>query len=357
MELTHQLEAFAFYYKRITFFKLPHQIEYIKQLASYMDNDVNILQALDYTAEAYELTYGADHVAVEISYEIKAASNSKEGYQAIIKKYFHPDIAVAFELIRFNNQSIEQVKEVVGLIESEKGLKKQALSQLMVPFTIFMVGLMTLTAVGGFILPMIEARTDGVVTGFEADFGRGLWFVFSNFWFVLVPALATLVVFYTRIQKNWTGKAREKADQFWPFRLYRQFCGLRFLTLTGLLKRSGCEDNDAFELISRYASPYFRSYLEQYASAFLIGEPRSKYFGHGLLDKLQIIRLRRFFSGVNDIVFSNAVIAVSKQSEQDIILSSNKVVMRWQLALMVFGFIFGTLGIGIVIDGGVLLAD
>ena len=57
--------AFTFWYAKITYFKLPHQIEYIKQLSSYLEQDINILEAIESTRDAYAHIYNKNHIAVE----------------------------------------------------------------------------------------------------------------------------------------------------------------------------------------------------------------------------------------------------------------------------------------------------
>jgi type II secretory pathway component PulF len=352
-----KFQAFIFWYKRITFFKLPHQIEFIRQLASYLDDGVNIQEGLSMTAESYEAVYGSSHIAVEIANRIKNSGNHQEGYQLYIKRYFHPDIAVAFELVRMNSSAMKGVTEIIDLVESERKLKKDNLMAILLPLVIFLTGLIILIIIGGFIVPMFEKRAQHVLLSPEITLAKGLWSFFSNTWFILIPFIVTCIVFYGQAQRDMIGKFRYKLDTVWPFKMHRQYCGLRLLRMMGLLKQSGCNDDEAYKIIESYSSKYFANFLQYYSQSYKIGESRAKYFGVGLLDKLQMIRLRRYFNGVDDSVFCNAIIEISKKSELDIILSSRSIVARYQLGLIMVGISLGVLGIGVVLEGGMQIME
>lgn len=353
MELS--LSNFAFEYKRVTFFKVDDQVEYIRQLASYMDGDLNILEALRYTRESYELIYGESHIAVDITDMIMEAQTTSAGSQSIIKKFFHPDLAVAFELIRLNSKSMDEVNKVIHLMVKEREVKRDMIHTLFMPLMIFAMGIVVIAVVAGVILPMMEARANDIsLESPEAKLGRFFYVMFTEYGFVLLPLLVALIAGYTRILTNFVGKGRSLLDKIWPFKLYRQFLSLRFLTLMGLLKKSGCDDADAYEILHTYGSRYFRVHLEHYMNSFTVGEARINYFGEGLLEPVQMIRIRRYFQGVNDTVFSNAIINVADMSIRDITMSNKRVVDKFTYFLMFTGLILLGLGVGIVIDGTAL---
>lgn len=353
MELS--LSSFIFEYKRVTFFKTDDQVEYIRQLASYMDGDMNIIEALHYTKESYELIYGESHIAVEITDMIIDAQTSSVGKEAIIKKFFHPDLAVAFELIRLNSKSMDEVNKVIGLMVKEREVKRDMVSTLFMPLMIFGMGIVVISAVAGVILPMMESRTkDLSLDSPEAQLGRFFYIMFTEFGYIVLPAIGGLIVFYNKLLSSYVYRGRQTLDKIWPFKLYRQFLSLRFLTLMGLLKKSGCDDAEAYEILHAYGSKYFQYFLEHYMHSFSVGEARINYFGSGLLESVQLIRIRRYFHGVNDTVFSNAIINVADMSIRDITMSNKKVVDKWTYFLMLTGLILLGLGVGIVIDGTAL---
>ena len=346
---------FVFTYKRVTFFKTDDQIVYLKQLASYMDGNVNILEALNYTIESYELIYGDNHVAVEITRRLIEAQQSAQGLQHCLKDFFDPDLAIAFELIRLNNKSTDKVNQVIELISREKSLYRDLINQLFMPFTILLMGIVVLGVVSGVILPMMEKRAKaGVLDSPEAELGRFFYDVFIQNGFVLLPLALGAFVGYKSFLKNYVYFGRQKLDQVWPFKLYRQFLSLRFLTLVGLLKKSGIDDTEVYSILHSYGSKYFQVHLEHYTESYKIGEARDNYFGEGLLDPIQFIRIRRYFHGVNDETFSNAIIAASDLSLQDITISNKTFVSKLVYFLMLIGLTFLGLGVGIVIDGTAL---
>jgi type II secretory pathway component PulF len=347
-----QLTDFIFWYKRITFFKLSHQIEFIRLLASYLDDGINIQEALIMTAESYEEVYGSSHVAVEIANRIKESADKLEGYQIYIKEYFHPDIAVAFEIIQLNTHAMTGVTQVIDLVESEKKLKSENMNAIMMPLIIALVGLVILTAVGGFVIPMFQARAQDELSSPEISLAKGLWNFFTYTWFILIPFILCCIALYGRAQRDMIGSFRYKLDNIWPFKMHRQYCGIRLLRMMGLLKQSGCGDDEAYDIIESYSANYFSHFLRYYKHSFRIGESRAKYFGVGLLDKLQMIRLRRYFNSVDDATFCNAIIEISKKSEIDIVLASRTTVARYQLALIMFGITLGVIGVGVVLEGG-----
>lgn len=352
------LSEFFFWYKRVTFFKTDDQIVYLRQLASYMDGNVNILEALHYTHESYSLIYGKNHVAVEITERLIESQQSSQGFQACLKLFFDPDLAIAFELIRLNSKSTDQVNKVISLLDKEKSLYREMMSQIFMPFTILMMGIIALGVVSGVILPMMEKRAKGgTLDSPEAQLGRFFYDVFIQNGFVLLPLAILLFIGYKSFLREYVYQGRRKLDLIWPFKLYRQFLGLRFLTLVGLLKKSGVDDEEVYSILQEYSSKYFYVHLEHYKSSYKVGEARENYFGEGLLDPIQFIRIRRYFHGVNDEIFSNAIISAADTSIQDIMISNKNFVNKLTYFLMLTGLIFLGLGVGIVIDGTALSFD
>ena len=349
--------AFTFWYAKITYFKLPHQIEYIKQLSSYLEQDINILEAIESTRDAYAHIYNKNHIAVKISNLLPRSYSQPKGMKPVIKLHFHPDIAIIFELLRIDTSNANNIGEVIRIIDTESKLKRDSITSLLMPTMVFIVGLVILIVIGGVLLPMIEERAKKPVESTEAEFARMLWTFFSGYWFLYVPGLLAGLGALRYMQRNLVNSFRVKLDGIWPLCMYKQFCSVRFLTLTSLLKSSNVPDDEAFNLIAEYSDNYLKLFMKRYANAYLIGDRRESYFGKGLLDTTQLIRLRRFFSGFKDEKFNQALLSTSKQSAVDFEVSARSILSRWQLFISLSGIILGALGIGIVLDGGILIAD
>jgi hypothetical protein len=73
-----------------------------------------------------------------------------------------------------------------------------------------------------------------------------------------------------------------------------------------------------------------------------------------LLEPIQLIRIRRFFHGVNDKIFSAAIIDAADSSLRDITMSNRNFINKLTYFLMLTGLMFLGLGVGIVIDGTAL---
>lgn len=351
-------QDFMFWYKRVTFFKTQDQIEYVRQLASYMDGKVNIVDALNYTKESYELTYSPSHVAVEITQRLIDAQQTSVGFQGALKEYFDPDLAIAFEMIRLNSKSTDKVNKVISLMAKEKELYRDITSTLFMPATILLMGIVALGVVSGVILPIMESRAKSTTLDSpEAQLGRIFYDIFILNGYVIVPLVLMLFIGYKSFLKNYVKAGRRKLDAIWPFKLYRQFLSLRFLTLTGLLKQSGCDDKEAYAILHSYGSKYFQVHLDHYSESYSVGESRDNYFGDGLLEPIQLIRIRRFFHGVNDKIFSAAIIDAADSSLRDITMSNRNFINKLTYFLMLTGLMFLGLGVGIVIDGTALSFD
>jgi type II secretory pathway component PulF len=249
------------------------------------------------------------------------------------------------------------VSEVIDLVESERKLKSENTKAILMPFVIFLVGLIILTVVGGSVVPMFEKRAQREIISLEITVAKGLWTFFSYTWFILLPLIGGAIISYGHAQRVLIGPVRSKLDEIWPFKMHRQYCGIRLLRLLGLLKQSGCGDDEAYEIMESYSSKYFAHFLQYYSTSYKNGESRSKYFGVGLLEKLQMIRLRRYFNSTGDAAFCIAIIDISKKSLLDVEVASRSIIARYQLGFIMVGISLGVLGIGVVLEGGMQIMD
>jgi hypothetical protein len=99
-KLKSKFKDALFHWKLKADFKKPQQIDFIKQLNSYLVSNIGMVEALTSTREQYAATYGKKHVIVQITDNLIKASSTGLGFNKLMAKYFDPIIAVGFEIAK-----------------------------------------------------------------------------------------------------------------------------------------------------------------------------------------------------------------------------------------------------------------
>lgn len=344
------LERFRFKYRLVTYFNIDEQLRFLEMFKTYMSwGDIGFDEALAMVKENYAATFGEDHIICEITSDLAVSVRTGIDFESKVREYFHENIAVGFELLRINTNATDSVKEILNLVETERRISKNSISTVMTGVLIFLAGIGMLCFVGGVLLPKIEKIVTNMPTSIEIQIAEGSFWFFTTMWWIYVPLLIASFIIFRHLQHNYTGSLRSSIE-VWPFNLYKTFCGLRLLKLTGLLKQAGLSDAEAYSTIAKYSSNYFKKHLNRYIKHFSTGKQREDYFASGLVDTGQMVQLRMFFKH-DDSVFSRGCIHVSKESETAIEMANEKVVKRWLWILIFAGLGLFVLALGSAVDG------
>jgi type II secretory pathway component PulF len=357
-----EFNEFKFLWKRKAAFKVKGQLEFMRQFNSYMeDGKTGIKDALELTQEAYCDIYGEGHVVNEICERILIAIEEGRDYDAMMREYFHPNLAVGYELSKRVSTNKRSLRKITDLVEVELKLIDEVVKQLLQPFVIFLAGIGIMMAVGGFIVPNLERQSKTILTGNEAMIAKGLFWFGTNMWPVIAVLIVALMVGTRYLQDNWTedskgGRFRPVFDSIWPFSVYRVFWSIRLMRLIGLLKQAGVGDKESFQIISRFGSPYINYHIDLMLGALMVGKRRKEYFLKGLLSKSQAVRLGRYFRNTQDDEFAVGLLDVSEQAEIDVALEFRRASKRFELFFLLSGLFLMAMGVGAVLDGGVAVA-
>jgi len=357
------MSEFLFWWKLKANFKISGQLEFMRQFNSYMeDGKTGIKEALELTQETYFEIYGDSHVVNDICERLLAAIDEGRDYDALIRNYFHPNLAVGYELSKRVTKNKGALRKITQLVEVERALISDLVKQVLQPFVIFVVGIGILMGVGGFIIPSLEAQSKTILATNEAMFAKGLWWFGTNFWPIVLCIVLAALFGLRRLQDNWSedralGNLRPIFDSVWPFSVYRVFWSVRLMRLLGLLKQAGVGDKEAFNVIARFGSPYINFHIDRMLNALMVGQRRKDYFMKGLLSKSQGVRLSRYFRNTQDDDFAAGLIEVSEQAETDIALEFRRASKRFELFFLLAGLGMMAMAVGAVLDGGVAVVE
>lgn len=351
-------EEFVFKYKLSAYFKIDDQLEFINLFNSYMNSGsarVNVRTALSKVSETYAKVYGPNHVVVEVCKRMLAALRVGDSYIQLMREYFHPNIAIGYELSQRISTNKEHVSSIADLVAIEREINRDTKKELVLPMTIAMLGLGAISIVGKFVLPIFEKNlSESASTTFEVAFVSGFSNFLFLFWPLLIIAAGALAYGYKWSQDNWISPKRAFFDKIWPYSMYRIFWSIRIMRLLGLLKKANMRDINALKLIHQFGSPYIKNHLDVMIKSSSVGINKKDYFGKGLLDKSQQARLETYLN-LSDKDFAEGLIQVSSQSVTDIKVAYKRVINRWALTLFFIGFGLVGISIGATLDGIMLL--
>lgn len=376
-KLKSKFKEALFHWKLKADFKKPQQIDFIKQLNSYLVSDIGMVEALTSTREQYAATYGKKHVIVQITDNLIKASSTGLGFNNLMAKYFDPIIAVGFELAKQVSGDKSAVLNIVDLVEQEAKLKRNLVTSLAMPGFVFCLGIGAQYVVGGYILPMVPGKT--LPDSPEVNFSLSVYSILSSYWPVALFFFCLVFWMFAQGQANWMpngsfGKNakriedyigvnsfslhitkwlsnfRKRLDTVWPFSIYREFWSIRLLRLLGYLKLADVEDIEALKVIGNFSPPYIQYFTKQMIRGTGIGSEKKDYFGKELVSDAQMIRLRRYFENVDNETFARGLVEVSKNAEIDLKLQNGKYITKFQMTGFFLGIILVFLGLGGVLD-------
>jgi type II secretory pathway component PulF len=353
------LREFAFKYKLSAYFKVPDQLEFVEQFNSYMTagkGSISVKSALEKVGTTYSEIYGDSHVVVEVCRRLVHAMKIGDGYDELMKEYFHPNIAIGYELAQRISTNKEDVQSIANLVSIERNIVKEGWSSIGFPLVFVILGLSTMAIVGLFVLPIFTKNGAKVTWTFEMTAAKFVSDFIISFWPLVITFIVGGMAAFKMSQPTWIGGYREVADNIWPYSLYRVFWSIRIIRLLGLLKKAKMRDLDALYIIRKYGSPYINHYLDEMIRHAKIGTNKKDYFGKGLLEKSQLVRLETYLN-LSDSDFADGLLEVSEQAVNDVRATYKRVIARWSLILLLIGFGLMVLGVGAVLDGTVTLIN
>lgn len=340
-------------------FDVSAQLIYVKQLDYYIGSDVGILQCLEYVKESFSELYGDKCVECKVTDILLEAAEAGD-FDAALRKYFHPNIAIAFELMRCSNEK-NIISEIGKLIKLEKELVTTTFFKLLSPILFALLGVAALSVMGYMVIPgMIENYPADKELPFEVAITLATSdIVISNwYFFLLIPLLlyGWLKWALPNLVPNTALKIvlRTFVDGKWPISLYKSIWTLRLLKLYGLLKKSDIADVDIIEIIKLFSPPFIQFFLNKMSVGFEEGAEKHEYFMRGLLSKSQELKLRPFMSHCPDSLFSEQLLDASEKGKEELEIQYSKTSSKVSLFLYITGIVLALVAIGSVVEATLL---
>lgn len=357
--MLENLKAVHFWYERTLSFRKKDQLEFMAMFNSFLDDGDGLKVALESTQEAYADVYGRSFVVVKICEHLLGTVKAGRGFDALLKKYFAPTIAIGFELSKRVQGDKSKVLGIIDLVETENRLKKESLTSMATPLFMFFGGILISVVMGGIVIPQLEAANRIVVDTPEALLAKGIAYVVNDFWFILVPAIVLFIVGLNLLQAyvrpdDKAGFIRSVLDNVWPFNLYKIFWSIRVARLLGYLKLAEVKDVEALKIIKKFSSRFMGYHIDILIAGMQAGKPKQSYFGTELFMATQLIRIRRFFTKSDNTEFAKALVSMSYLSEKDVEMQNRNMVTKYVLVFTLVGLAISIFSIGAVIDAALM---
>ena len=171
----------------------------------------------------------------------------------------------------------DSLKSAVYIDQSQRKLNAAVLGGVLYPIGLGLMVTLLLVVFSRVVLPQFAELSDPESwTGAAA-----ILYVISRAMqaengIALGGGLVLLAAVVIRALPRWTGRTRDAMRNVWPFNVYRLIWGTSFLLSVGALVEAGRSVNEALELMSRNARPWYR--------AKLLGVQRNRGRGMGFGD-------------------------------------------------------------------------
>ena len=333
-------------------FDIEEQLEFIEYFESFSNTGMKTTACLQNVWESYAEINGKSHIACQICEKMIQAVTDGVPYEDVVKQYFHPNIAIGYELAQKTSSDNNVVEELINLVKLEKELKAAMLGKLFVPLIILVLGIAMQVLTDKMFMPIFLNGKEPM-DSFEVRLSHTFGLIFVDYIYITATAFVALIAIYKTSQDRWVGSGREVADRIWPYSLYRVFWGIRLLKFVGLLKRNGEKEVNAYLMLSKYAPPYIQEKLQTMIEGARTGAEKRTYFGHGLLENNQYRRLSVYMKQT-DQRFTEGLLSVSNRAMIDVQTQTKKILWKWGLGLMAVGFALLAFSMGAMFDSAFL---
>ena len=247
--------------------------------------DNNILFSLKerqklYTHFAQEMASGNTIRDAQTNYLVLVRAAGKTSLYKLLNKVFRSNkdgmpLGTCFaDLIPYDEQSVlnagVESADYVSAFENLKDIAARKNETGLVPFLLLLYPLLSIVIAlrtwrdyGDQLAPLQY----GLLQGGEFSGKLGVLIVFAENASWLIPSMTIIpliiLTIFIRSLPNWTGKARTKADQYFPYSLYRKYQSASFLVTLGAMRKGGIAEASALRKISSQATPYLRVRLNE----------------------------------------------------------------------------------------------
>lgn len=356
------IDKIIFSYQLGNQFTIQAQLEFVNQINSYTNANISILNAVELTRTTYEETYGKKSIFCKICNLLINSVKNGEGQEVILKKYFHPNIAIAYQVMRYSPDK-RAMTELTNLVQTEREIIRETRLKFASPFFMALTASIALFFIGYKVIPKLLERTTNNLDSLphEVEIALGWSAIITN---AGIPILFILFFLYLYIKKSlptlkpvnpFKVKLRKKLDSTWPISIYKNLWAVRILKLYGLLKLSGKRDIEIIEILKLFSPPFLTFYLDNMLSGFGEGKPLKDFFLKGIITKAQKVRLTPYFSHSSNDDFARGLIEVSNNAILDISTQFRAISSKYSLFLLALGAMIFLIAIGAVFETTVFI--
>ncbi|MAD89062.1 MAG: hypothetical protein CMK64_05115 [Pseudoalteromonas sp.] len=331
-------------YKKGYQFDIKTQLDFVRQLNSYTKSGLSMKKSLQLTKLNFEHSYGKSHLTTRLCDELLLSLTTGD-YEKTLKKYFHPNIAMCYEVMNYTTNK-SAVLEITNLVKVEKELVKDFIFKFLSPIFLFLGGLGSMFFVGGTLLPKVlnNYRGDGEPNiTLEMQLCMSVADFVSAYGLFMMIALSLSLVAVKWLLPNLVPNTPQKKvlrnflDENWPFSLFKNLWAIRIIKLFGILKSSNMREKDIIEIVKFFTPPFCSFYLDIMSKEQGSGTSKKEYFLKGLLSKNQEVRLSPYFTHCSNAEFSNALIVASDDALVDVDMQFKSASRKYSVLFFVIG--------------------
>lgn len=264
---------------------LPKQLAFLEGIFALMSDGIPPSDALRLTATA------AAPLDRQVARQMLRKLREGRAMSSSMDRLFRFDVVSAITASEQTENFTENGTTVLRHIRGQYEARSGVLRQLVMPglYILLACGVYAVFAV--LVWPKFETVLAFAQWPAPAKATYGIGRFISDFWVVIVAAVAIAFVGMRLLLRRWSGRGRRFLDRVWPFTLYRVLLAANAIESMGTLLVAGHDIRMALATVSRHASPYTRMYFDMMRRRLRDGRSVSRALDVGFLNRRDMYRL------------------------------------------------------------------
>jgi len=280
------LEKMFYWFKHLQFSQ-KKQLAFLEDLYLLINDGIPANRAVEMMAQ---VTQGLTRdVALSLSQKIAQGQPLAEG----MKEWFAPNVIEIIRVGEAGGALAQTLKSAINTLSQQGAAFGGFIGAIAYPLFVIIIscGLIVYLNTSVFVqfraIKPIEQWPSAVIQLVE------LAELIENWWWVVILAVISLIVVFSRLLSNYVGEFRPILDRFPPFSFYKQFIAARLLETMGLLVANGVVFKSAIKVMQYQANPYMNSHLVMMEHLLSMGKTNiADVLATGLISDQDLMRLR-----------------------------------------------------------------
>ena len=319
-------------------FTVNLQLEFIDLLESF--SGMKKQDRLRRLSEVYRTQSGKNSVELKVCEDLMRFS-SQGRYEKGLERWFDKRVLFMYRVASYSKKRGDVVDIIMRDLKEEKSLVMDSfVVKLIKPLVIIGVSLAGILLEYNVIIPvfakMFEIENPYTIVSTSVLYiGR----FFTDFGILFAISMIALRVVFVKIRDNWVGDKRDAMSEHFPLIIFRSFQAAKLLKVISLMKDSDMKLLDILRKIDTWVDPYLKWHVRKMIKGLVQGKPKSTFFGVGLLNGKQKIRLAAQQENASD-KFSEALMVLATHAQKDAALTVIKISANLVKALFIICIIF-----------------